>query len=143
MSGWLTIEVQDGDISAEGWRRAHGRFLIEAAVTNGAIDWIWHEPRWGVILEVEFAEETARNAFRRLPAVTAALDAVPDPVLGLYIYPGRGGGSTAGLPRRPRPAPAHDAAALKEPCEELLDVTGEELDPDTPALLAWPVGQQR
>ena len=53
------------------------------------------------MFEVEFDGEdtwTGRRSdacppFRRLPAVQAALDAVPDPIGGLLIYPGRGGGS--------------------------------------------------
>jgi hypothetical protein len=122
MAYWLTIEVQHGEIPADGWRRAQGELLIEAAVTNGARDWTWHTPRWGVILELKFRDEKARNAFRELPAVVAALDAVPDPVFGLLVYPGRGGGSGAGKPRRPRPAPIAGAAAVEEPRSQFLDL---------------------
>jgi len=122
MDFWLTIEVQHGEIPADGWRRAHGERLIEAALTNGAKDWSWHTPRWGVILELEFSDDEARDGFRDLPAVTAALDAVPDPVLGLLVYPGRGGGSGAGKPRRPRPAPVAGAAEQDEPRGQLLDL---------------------
>lgn len=122
MAFWLTIEVQHGEIPADGWRRAHEDVLIEAAVTNGARDWIWQSPRWGVILELKFRYEPDRNAFRELPAVVAALDAVPDPVFGLFVYPGRGGGSGAGQPRRPRPAPVTGAAALEEPRSRYLDL---------------------
>ena len=120
---WLTIEVQHGEIPADGWRRAHAESLIEAAVTNGARDWEWHTPLWGVILELKFRDEEARNAFRELPAVVAALDAVPDPVFGLLVYPGRGGGSGADMPRRPRPAPVAGAAAVEEPHSQFLDLT--------------------
>lgn len=122
MSHWLTIEVQHGAISADRWRRVHGESLIEAAVTNGARSWEWHIPRWGVIMELEFADEDARDRFRSLPAVTAALDAVPDPVNGVLVYAGRGGGSGAGKPRRPRPAPAAGAAEVDEPRDQLLDL---------------------
>lgn len=122
MAFWLTIEVQHGEIPADGWRRAHGELLIEAAVTNGARDWTWHAPRWGVILELRFRDEEARDAFRELPAVVAALDAVPDPVFGILVYPGRGGGSGAGSPRRPRPAPVAGAAAVDEPRSQFLDL---------------------
>ena len=121
MAFWLTIEVQHGGIPADGWRRAHGESLIEAAVTNGARDWKWHTPEWGVILELKFRHERARDAFRELPAVVAALDAVPDPVFGLLVYPGHGGGSGAGKPRQPRPAPVAGAAAV-EPRNEFLDL---------------------
>jgi hypothetical protein len=122
MGIWLTIEIQHGEIRADGWRRAHGESLIEAAVTNGARGWEWHTPRWGLILELEFSGEEARDAFRNLPAVTAALDAVPDPVFGLLVYPGRGGGSGAGKPRRPRPAPLAGAAEMEEPRDQFLDL---------------------
>ena len=80
-------------ISAYEWRRARGELLIEAALTNGAQDWEWQTPRWGVVFEVMFPEEEARNAFRELPGVVAALDEVPDPVRGLAVHPGGGGGS--------------------------------------------------
>jgi hypothetical protein len=119
---WLTIEVEHGEIRADGWRRAHGESLAEAAVTNGARSWEWHSPPWGLILEVEFSSEEARDAFRSLPVVTAALDAVPDPVSGLLVYPGRGGSSGSGVPRRPRPAPVAGAAELEEPHDQFLDL---------------------
>lgn len=122
MSYWLTIEVRDGAVPADGWRRARGESLIEAALTNGARHWEWHAARWGLILELEFRDEEARNAFRTLPAVIAALDAVPDPVSGLLVYPGRGGGSGAGMPRRPRPAPVAGAAEAVEPRDQFLDL---------------------
>jgi hypothetical protein len=122
VSHWLTIEVQHGALSADRWRRVHGESLIEAAVTNGARSWEWHTPRWGVIMELEFADEDARDRFRSLPAVTAALDAVPDPVNGVLVYPGRGGGSGAGKPRRPRPAPAAGAAEVHEPGDQFIDL---------------------
>ena len=120
MSEWLSIEVFDGAFPATLWRNAHGESLVEAALTNGAEDWVWHQHRWGVVLEIAFTEEDRREAFRNLPAVRAALDAVPDPVSGLLVYPGRGGGSGAGVPRRPRPAPVAGAAALPEPPPEPL-----------------------
>jgi hypothetical protein len=125
MGFWLTIEIQHGEISADGWRRAHGESLIEAALTNGARRWRWHTPQWGVILELKFRDEEARDRFRALPAVAAALDAVPDPVFGLLVYPGRGGGSGAAQPRRPRPAPMAGSAALDEPRQEFLDLAVE------------------
>lgn len=118
MDCWLSIEVFDGEVRASGWRRAHGDALTEAALTNGAQFWQWHEHRWGVVLEIEFSDEQHRDHFRSLPAVEAALDMVPDPVSGLLVYPGRGGGSGTRVPRRPRPKPASGAAALPEPHEE-------------------------
>ena len=104
---------------------AHDSGLIEAALTNGALDGTWHAGRWGVAFEVCFATAEEWEAFRALPLVSAALDAVPDPLNGLLIYRGRGGTSAAGKPRRPRPAPSASALALPEPdAEPLVDLTG-------------------
>lgn len=69
----------------------------------------------GVIVELEFTDEEERDRFRELPAVCAALDAVPDPVNGLLVYPGRGGGSGARVPCRPGPLPMSGAGARPEP----------------------------
>jgi len=94
------------------------------ALTNGALDGTWHADNWGVAFEVCFETGEQWEAFRDLPVVRAALDAVPDPVNGLLIYRGRGGSSAAGKPRRPRPAPGAAAVALPEPEDErVLDVT--------------------
>jgi hypothetical protein len=99
--------------------------LIEAALTNGALDGTWHADGWGVAFEVCFETFEQWEAFRALPLVRAALDAVPDPVNGLLVYRGRGGTSAAGKPRRPRPAPAAGAIALPEPePQRELDLTG-------------------
>jgi hypothetical protein len=127
---WLTIEVSDGASAASSWRDAHEDSLIEAAVTHGARDWGWQTTAWGLVLEIEFTTEEARNRFRGLPAVRAALDAVPDPVNGLYVYPGRGGGAGALRPTRPRPTPAAGAIELEEPADWLeLDLRPDEIDP--------------
>lgn len=124
MEFWLTLEIYDGEVtSADRWRDERGESLIEAAITNTAREWQWHNPRWGVILEILFDNEQSRDAFRDLPAVVAALDAVPDPVSGLLVYTGRGGGSGAAVPRRPRPAPAAGAAEREEPHDQYLDLT--------------------
>ncbi len=123
---WLSVEVFDGAFSARLWREAHGDALTETALTNGAASWEWHEHRWGVVLELAFLEDESRDAFRDVPAVRAALDAVPDPVSGLLVYRGRGGGAGAGVPRRPRPAPIAGAAALPDPEPDgLVDLAGE------------------
>jgi hypothetical protein len=117
---WWSIEVRDGWFSAQRWRDAHGEALIEAALTNGAREWRWAFERFGVVLELGFADDADWHRFRRLPAVTAALDAVPDPVGGRYVYPGRGGSSGAVLPRRgPLPMGA-GAAPLPETPEPVL-----------------------
>ncbi|MGH3830990.1 MAG: hypothetical protein ACRDRS_11160 [Pseudonocardiaceae bacterium] len=118
MDHWLSMEIFDGEFPVSGWRRAHGDNLTETAITNGVLRWEWHEHQWGVVLELEFADEQQRDRFRDLPAVRAALDAVPDPVSGLLVYPGRGGGSGARVPRRPRPLPMSGAGARPQPDEE-------------------------
>jgi hypothetical protein len=115
VSEWLTIEVFDGAFPASQWRFAHSESLLEAAITHGALDWVWHEHRWGVVLELEFADDERRDRFRSLATVRAALDAVPDPLSGLLVYRGRGGGSGARVPRRPKPAPMAGAATADVP----------------------------
>jgi len=52
--------------------------------------------------------------------VSAALDAVPDPVNGLSIYPGRGGSAGPVERRHPRPVLGAGAAALPVPDEPRL-----------------------
>jgi len=117
MAEWWSIEVLHGHgaVSAFSWRDAYQSELIEAALTNGAWDATWHADSWGVAFEACFDDADRWEAFRNLPVVRAALDAVPDPINGLLIYRGRGGSSAAGKPRRPRPAPSAAAVALPEP----------------------------
>ncbi len=99
------------------WKDGYGEALLEAAVTNGARRWEWTVIPGGVVLEVAFRDSDEWDRFRALPVVTAALDATPDPVNGLYVYPGRGGSSSARSPRRtPRPA-GSGAAAIPIPQE--------------------------
>ncbi|HTS99171.1 MAG TPA: hypothetical protein VMI33_21400 [Streptosporangiaceae bacterium] len=125
MAEWWSIEVLHGDFTAYRWQEQHDSALIEAALTNGALDGSWQAGSWGVVFEVLFETEQQWQAFRDLPAVRAALDAVPDPVNGLLVYRGRGGGADARQPRRPRPAPAAGAMSLPEPqAEPRLDLTG-------------------
>jgi hypothetical protein len=99
MAEWWSIEVLHGEVSAFGWQSAYDSMLIEAALTNGALDGTWHADGWGVAFEVCFETFEQWEAFRALPLVRAALDAVPDPVNGLLIYRGRPG-------PRPRRAPS-------------------------------------
>ena len=66
---WWSIEVLNGRSSAARWKDANGTLLIEAALTNGAVDWAWHEHRWGVVLEVAFPDEWRWEFFDALPAV--------------------------------------------------------------------------
>jgi hypothetical protein len=70
------------------------------------------------VFEVLFDTEDRWEAFRGLPVVRAALDAVPDPVNGLLIYRGRGGGAGTREPRRPKPAPSSAAVSLPGPADE-------------------------
>ncbi|TQS44851.1 hypothetical protein [Cryptosporangium phraense] len=115
-----TIEVLDGQFSADVWSASHREHLDEAAVTHGAKDWRWVRRDWGLILELEFADEADWLRFRATPAVQAALDAVPDPVNGLFVYSGPGGSSGVRSPRRPRPIPAAGAAEIPVPVEPPL-----------------------
>ena len=111
MSEWWSIEVFDAEhLPARRWKDSYQDELIEAALTNGAVYWEWHEHRYGVVFEVLFDR--------------SALDGVPDPVNGLIIYRGRGGGSGPRKPRKPRPAPSSSAMALPEPEDQrLLDLS--------------------
>lgn len=107
---WWSIEVRDGVLPAQRWKDGYGESLLEAAVTHGAKRWEWTVLPGGVLLELAFREVDDWQRFRELPVVRAALDATPDPVNGLYVYPGRGGSST--LPSRPRtPRPMGSGAA--------------------------------
>jgi hypothetical protein len=115
---WRSIEVLHDEVSAFRWQEQHDSALIEAALTNGVRDGAWHAYRWGVVFEVLFDTEQQWALFRSLPVVRAALDAVPDPVNGLLIYRGRGGGAGAREPRRPKPAPDSAAVSLPGPADE-------------------------
>jgi hypothetical protein len=119
MTWWMSIEVLGGSFPATRWQDAHGSFLVEAALTNGARGWSWLTRDWGVVFEVEFPDEPSWDRFRALPAVQAALDAVPDPVSGLLIYRGRGGSSGHRQPRRTRPKSGAGAAAMPTPADDL------------------------
>jgi hypothetical protein len=124
MAEWWSIEVLHGEFSAFQWQDSYDSELIEAALTNGALDGSWHADGWGVAFEVCFETAEEWDAFRALPVVRAALDSVPDPVNGLLIYRGRGGTSATGKPRRPRPAPSASAMAMPEPdAEQFLNLT--------------------
>ena len=118
MSEWWSIEVFDAEqLPARRWKDSYQDELIEAALTNGAVYWEWHEHRYGVVFEVLFDSDAQWEAFRALPAVRAALDGVPDPDNGLLIYRGRGGAAGSPKPRKPKPAPGAAALELEEPRE--------------------------
>jgi hypothetical protein len=119
MAEWWSIEVFHGEKApASVWKDSYSDQVTEAAVTNGAVYWEWHEFEYGVIFEVCFETDELWEAFRDLPIVRGALDAVPDPVSGLLIYRGRGGAAGARMPRKPRPAPGAAALELEEPPED-------------------------
>jgi hypothetical protein len=121
MAEWWSIEVFDAEQGpARRWKEAHQDALTEAAITNGATYWEWHEHQYGVVFEVLFEEDEQWQAFRDLAAVQAALDDVPDPVNGLLIYKGRGGGAGPRQPRKPKPAPSAMSVELPEPEEEAV-----------------------
>jgi hypothetical protein len=112
---WWSIEIFDhADLSANQWREAHGTALIEAAISNGAQDWEWHRTHWGVVFEVAFSEWEQWQVYRDLPVVVAALDATPDPINGVAIYPGRGGSAGSRVPRRPGPIRGAGAAPIPQ-----------------------------
>jgi hypothetical protein len=125
---WWSIEVFDSQIqAAAGWRDSHRDALTESAISGGAVEWNWIEHRFGVVFEVCFSDEAAWEAFRALPGVGAALDAAPDPVNGVIIYRGRGGGAGPRDPRRPRPFAGAGAVALPEPVSaRRIDLTSSE-----------------
>jgi hypothetical protein len=113
----MSIEVLNGAFPASRWQDAHGPFLVEAALSNGAQNWSWVSRDWGLVFQVEFTDEAGWERFRALPAIQAALDAVPDPLNGLLIYPGRGGSAGRVQPRRPSPRAGTGAAAMPIPVE--------------------------
>ena len=116
MAEWWSIEVFSGDkLPASAWRYAYEDELTEAAITNGALYYEWHDSQYGVIFEVLFPNDEQWESFRSLAGVRAALDGVPDPVNGLIIYRGRGGAAGSPKPRKPKPAPSAAALELEEP----------------------------
>jgi hypothetical protein len=125
MAEWWSIEVFHGEIQAASqWKDSYASALTESAVSSGAVEWTWIEHRHGVVFEVCFPDDAQWETFRALPVVRSALDAVPDPVNGLLVYRGRGGGSGARSPRRPRPTAGAGAVELPEPGRErVFDLT--------------------
>jgi hypothetical protein len=95
---WWSIEVLNGSVPAARWKDAHGTLLVEAALTNGAADWAWHEHRWGVVLELAFPDEWRWERFSELP------EPDPDPLEVEALEPGRAGPGF--YDERPEPSPA-------------------------------------
>jgi hypothetical protein len=133
MAEWWSIEVFDSRVQAAlTWKDSYRNQLVESAITSGAIEWAWIEHRSGVVFEVCFADETRWEAFRGLAGVQAALDAAPDPVNGVLVYRGRGGGAGSRWPRRPKPSAGAGAIELPEPAaHRVLDLTAAELTAGT------------
>jgi hypothetical protein len=120
MAEWWSIEVFSGDrLTASGWRYAYQDELTESAITHGAHYYEWHDTQYGVLFEVLFPSDAEWEGFRALPAVRAALDAVPDPANGLLVYRGRGGAAGGPKPRKPRPAPGSAALEAEVPRRRL------------------------
>jgi hypothetical protein len=135
MAEWWSVEVFHGEFRASGWQQSYSASLIESAISHGAADWSWIERPHGVVFEVCFPDEARWAAFRSLPAVRAALDAVPDPVNGLFIYSGPGGSSGVRHRRRPKPHPAAGAAELPLPTEAFIKAAAQAaLRPEANAL---------
>ena len=67
MAEWWSIEVFHADLSARRWKDSYEGALIEAALANGAQDWAWHEHRTGVVLEVQFRDESRGRRSARCP----------------------------------------------------------------------------
>jgi hypothetical protein len=134
MAEWWSIEVFDSQIQAAmSWKDSYRNQLVELAITSGAVEWTWTEHRHGVVFEVCFPDDLRWYAFRDLPGVQAALDAVPDPTNGLLVYRGRGGGAGARSPRRPKPSAGAGALELPEPvAEQVIDLTAAELSRRAP-----------
>ena len=125
MAEWWSIEVFDSRLQAAlRWKDSYRAQIVEAAITTGAVDWNWIEHKSGVVFEVCFADESTWEVFRGSLAIQAALDAVPDPMYGLLIYKGRGGGAGSRQPRKPRPSVGAGALELPEPVDQrILDLT--------------------
>jgi hypothetical protein len=104
MAEWWSIEVH-GEPSAARWKATYSSSLIESAISNGAVDWAWHEYRWGVVFEAAFDAQAQWEAFHALARVQAALEAAPDPINGLLVHRGGGGNSEPLSLQRPTPLP--------------------------------------
>lgn len=117
----LSIEIIDAAFSASSWKFAHGDVLTATGVEWGASEWRWVERPWGLVFEIAFRKESAAETWLSLPAVKAALDAVPDPIAGLVVHRGWGGTSGSGEPRRGKPLAGAGGAEVPVPEEVVLD----------------------
>jgi hypothetical protein len=113
VGSWFSIEVLDGDGSARLWADAWSDVIIWAAQRHGVIDWEISEHPWGVLVEIEVRDEDQFDALRA--DIAHALDAVPDPIRGLLVHPGRGGSAGSRIFRGPRPILGSGAMAVPIP----------------------------
>jgi hypothetical protein len=112
--------------SARTWSEAYGDVLIGVALSSGATSWDWRHEPWGSVLELELPDEAAWSQFLAIDAVRASLEAVPDPVNGLSVHPGRGGSAGTRDPRRPRPLSGSGSASVPLPESVLEDLVAEQ-----------------
>lgn len=117
----MAIEIHDAAFPASSWQRAYGDALTKAAMGWSGLDWEWRSFRWGLLFLVAFPSEEEFEQWREMPAVIAALDAVPDPVSGLVFHRGWGGTSGTGEPRRGKPLAGAGGAEVPRPVEQALD----------------------
>ena len=54
------------------WQEQHDSALIEAALTNGAVDGAWHAGHWGVVFEICFDDEERWETFLRSACLRCA-----------------------------------------------------------------------
>lgn len=131
---WYSIEVSNSASgSARTWSEAYGDVLTGIALAEGATSWAWRHEPWGSVLEIELADEAAWARFLSVDAVKASVEAVPDPVSGISIHPGRGGSSGSRDPRRPRPLIDSGAASAPLPVEAESEVTPDQTRVFSPA----------
>jgi len=124
---WHSIEVSNSASgSARTWSEAYGDVLTSIALAEGATSWNWRHQPWGSVLEVELSDEAAWTRFRAVDAIKASLEAVPDPINGLSIHPGRGGSSGSRDPRWPRPLVGSGAASVPLPVTAEPEATPEQ-----------------
>jgi hypothetical protein len=114
----IAVEVIDGAFSASSWQRAYGDILTNAAMSWSGLDWEWREFSWGLMFFVAFPSEAEYEQWREMPAVIAALDAVPN---GLVFHRGWGGTSGSGEPRRRGPRAGAGGAEVPLPTDVVLD----------------------
>ena len=118
---WFSIEVSNSASgSARTWSEAYGDVLTGVALASGATNWEWRHEPWGSVLEIEVPDEATWSQFLAVDAVRSSLEAVPDPVNGLFVHPGRGGSAGSRDPRRPRPLIGSGAASVPLP-ESVID----------------------